>query len=240
MGESAIYLAIGSGGNQPATRFGRVTSVEDNDARPPSGSGPDAKPRSKGLSYYYDANDFITRTTTGYSWKRGDRRFEFDEDGRLVECAVANGQNTVAYTYRDGGLVSLRDGSGNVIDDSSDAATGSRRYSFPGRKPRYLYDGEGMLALLRIDGAHRQSCEYDTERRLVQVREGAGAVSCGGVYDDLGLLVLDGAIASSVGGAGVIRRNVKNGRVVAAMDESPQPRGFLVFRWRLASDPDHS
>jgi YD repeat-containing protein len=84
-----------------------------------------------------------------------------------------------------------------------------------------------MLASLRIDGAHRQSCEYDTERRLVQVREGAGAVSCGGVYDDLGLLVLDGAIASSVGGAGVIRRNVKNGRVVAAMDEARSRADFL-------------
>jgi YD repeat-containing protein len=226
LGEAAIYQAIGSDGKESAPRFGRVTFVEDDDDSSSSGSGPNAKPRTKRRSFYYDANDFIVQTPAGYSWKRGDRRFEFDADGRLVEYAVANDKKKVAYTYRNGALLSLRDEIGNVIEIQRDSANRIAEILVPGHKLRYLYESGGLLASLRIDGMHRQTCEYDAERRLVQVRQGAGAVSCDGVYDDLGLLVLDGAIASSARGAGVIRRSVKNGRVVTAVDEARSHADF--------------
>lgn len=212
--ESAIYLPVNGSEKARATQFGRVESFE-----PPTPSSITASGNGEGRRFRWNPANVINRAPGGFCFERGDARFLFDEEGRLVECRAQSGGKAAFVSCGPNGVCSLKDERGNTLTISRDKAGQVTAISGPGCKLEYAYSSEGRLATRRNGGPETLEYGYDAQGRLSEVRGASGAVSWRAVYDDAGRPVADADVQTAVDGVGSIRRQIKGGRVLTVADE---------------------
>lgn len=156
---SALYLATGQALQGSGQRYCRVLSMS-------------------GQRYSCDPADAIEAHGDGFRWRHQGVLYTFGSDGRLERQQGPSGAG-VRYAWQDGELAEMRADGGAAYRFVRRAGTGGPAlevHASNGDRISYVHDHCGLLLLHVLNGRVLHRYRYDEGRRLVEIRDGAGAV----------------------------------------------------------------